>query len=246
MRSVLEAHPLPLSPDAATVFDSVPWSGLHRTSLVDYPGTTAAVLLTQGCNFRCSYCHSAALGPCRTGRLNGRRVWEFLIGRVGQLQGVVISGGEPLLHPELPEVLQEIRDLGYRIKVDTNGSQPAALECLLDLDLVDYVALDIKAPWDRYVDVVGIGVDVKAIRRSLAMLIASDLPHEVRTTVVPPLDAEDLLAILEQCRGVDRHYLQHYQATFARDRVPEAGWMAPNAFAIATLARRHGCACFVR
>ncbi len=162
--------------------------GWVRTSLIDYPGHIATVLFTGGCNFRCPMCHNTdlVLRPGALPTLPETDVWAFLERRVGKVTGVVITGGEPTLQPELLDFLRRVRDLGYATKLDTNGYRPEGLATLLEAGMLDYVALDVKAPPEKYAQLSGLpNVDVTRIERSLALLRENGLPHEWRTTVVP-------------------------------------------------------------
>ena len=165
--------------------------GLQPFTLSDYPGTVAAVIFTQGCNFRCPFCHNGSLLPMRApSRIPAERVWDLLERRRGKLKGVVITGGEPTLHADLPEFVRRIRELGYRVKLDTNGSAPAMLRRLLAEGLLDYVAMDVKAPWRKYSDLCGVKAPVDAVRESMRLIAESGLCHEFRTTWVPALLSE--------------------------------------------------------
>ena len=134
--------------------------GWARTSLIDFPGHIATVLFTAGCNFRCPMCHNAEL-VLRPGALPSLRLdelWAFLAKRAGKITGVVVTGGEPTLQPDLPELLERVRDLGYVVKLDSNGYRPDALADLLDADLVDFVAMDVKAPPEKYELLAGVPI----------------------------------------------------------------------------------------
>ena len=168
--------------------------GLQRFSLADFPGTDAAIIFTAGCNLRCPYCHNPDLVvDGGQAAVDETTVWRFLERRRGILDAVVLSGGEALLQPDIAAVCRRLRDLGYRIKLDTNGTRPQALADLLDGGLLDYVALDIKLPLDRYHE---IGGDGRAVSDSLDILVAAGVAGECRSTVVHPLlDADDVIAI---------------------------------------------------
>jgi pyruvate formate lyase activating enzyme len=204
--------------------------GFEPFSLSDYPGCPSAVVFTQGCNWRCPFCHNpelleirAALGPRRPdlavetvlGRLRERR---------GLLRGVVVSGGEPTVQgAELPGFLAAVKELGFCVKLDTNGSRPEALESLLDAGLVDYIAMDIKAPGDpgRYASLAGVEVDLDAVRRSAALIAASGIAHHFRTTWVPGLLAEaDRAGILGLAPAGSRHVWQRLGAQARRSARP--------------------------
>jgi len=169
--------------------------GLVKFSLIDYPGKTAAVIFTQGCNFRCPYCHNPQLvyPELFTEPLAFEEVFSFLKERRGTLEGVVLCGGEPTIQSGLVEAIRRIRSLGYLVKLDTNGSNPDVLTEALPL--IDYVAMDIKAlPGDAYNRACGVVADGYDIRRSMLLIRASGVPYEFRTTLhpefVPALEAE--------------------------------------------------------
>lgn len=177
--------------------------GFLPLSLNDFPGHVAAVIFLQGCNFRCPFCHNPALLPRThpaaaggTPAYSESGVLEALNRRRRLLDGVVISGGEPTCQSGLEPFLKAIRTLGLAIKLDTNGSYPQVLARLFDRRLVDMVAMDIKAPWTKYGQLAGCAAPIKALQRSIALIAASGLQHQFRTTVVRPLLAEtDLAAI---------------------------------------------------
>jgi pyruvate formate lyase activating enzyme len=182
-------------------------------SLVDFPGRIAAVIFLEGCNFRCPFCHNPHLVlPER--RLHEPLSWiavlRALEARRGFLDGVVLSGGEPLLSDAVPTMLADLRRLDLHTKLDTNGSLPDALETLLDRDLLDYVAVDVKAPWTRYGELAGVAVDAAHIRRSVDLVCRRAPKYELRTTAAPGLEPEDLLAIAEQIAGARRYVLQPF------------------------------------
>lgn len=159
--------------------------GLEKTSLIDYPGLVATVLFVRGCNLRCPYCHNPELveGPEPEGMESWETVIGFLDKRRSILQGVCISGGEPLLVPELPFLISEIQKLGYKVKVDTNGTQPGVLEKLQP----DYIAMDVKTSPDKYPLVGGNRETGAAVLESAHILIRRGIPHEFRITVAPEI-----------------------------------------------------------
>jgi pyruvate formate lyase activating enzyme len=160
--------------------------GFVKSSLIDYPGKVAAVVFTQGCNFRCPYCHNPDLVyPERFGELlDIEQIFDFLQRRRGLLDGVVFCGGEPTIQEDLPEAILRVRALGYAVKVDTNGSNPEMLAEVLPY--VDYVAMDIKAPFGPdYSRACGVEVDDYEIRRSMLLIRASGVDYEFRTTCHP-------------------------------------------------------------
>jgi pyruvate formate lyase activating enzyme len=199
--------------------------GYQPCSLCDFPGRVAAVVFTQGCNFRCPFCHNASLLPLTATverLIPAADILERLRRRRGQLDAVVITGGEPTLQPDLAEFLCAIRKVGLQIKLDTNGSHPSTLAELFEAGLLDYVAMDMKAPWPRYADLAGVGVDVECITQSMRMIAASGIAHEFRTTVVPALLTDrDLAAVRAQLPSGSAHRTlpfrsEHALATWLR------------------------------
>ncbi|MEM2282624.1 MAG: anaerobic ribonucleoside-triphosphate reductase activating protein [Candidatus Hadarchaeales archaeon] len=189
--------------------------GLLKTSLIDYPGKVAAVLFLGGCNFRCPYCYNTdlVLNPSSLPSLTQEELSRFLASRKGWLDGVVISGGEPTIHENLPQFLAWIKEFGYAVKLDTNGSNPSMLQSLIERELVDYVALDVKAPLvhERYVTFSQLNGG-EEVRRAAEILMGSSIDYEFRTTVVPGLlSREDILMIAEQLKGAKRYYLQQFR-----------------------------------
>jgi pyruvate formate lyase activating enzyme len=171
--------------------------GLQKISLIDYPGRISAIVFTQGCNFRCPYCHNPELvDPAQYGPiLSEEEVISFLEKRRGKLDAVTVTGGEPTLQPDLDRFLQEIKGMGYLTKIDTNGSNPDVLERLIRGRLVDYLAMDVKGPLQKYERIANVKVKTAKIRRSIELITASGIEHEFRTTVVrSQLDNEDLIA----------------------------------------------------
>jgi len=187
--------------------------GWQKFSLIDYPGKIAAVIFTQGCNFRCPYCQNPELvvpelySEC----IPETDVMAFLYKRREQLEGVVVTGGEPTIHKDLPEFIKKIRELGFAVKLDTNGSNPDVLEALLAEKLIDYIAMDIKAPMCKYQDACGVKIDTEKVKRSVEVILKSPVEYEFRTTLVKPLCvAEDLPAIREAIDGARRYTLQNF------------------------------------
>ena len=172
--------------------------GLLPISLIDYPGHLAAVIFTQGCNFRCPFCQNPELIPMVTEELTEEfEILEFLHNRIDKLDGISITGGEPLLHPDLPEFIRKIKTLGFKVKIDTNGSNPKFLKDLIDSDLIDYIAMDIKTSRPNYSKAIGVNAPIDKLEESIA-LIKSVPEYEFRITVVPGLvDKEDVKLIGE-------------------------------------------------
>lgn len=187
--------------------------GWQRFSLVDYPGRLSAVIFTQGCDFRCPYCHNPELVlPERFQEiLPEEEVLAFLKKRVNRLDGVVITGGEPTLQSDLAQFLSKIKKLGFLVKLDTNGSHPEALTRLAKKNLVDYWAMDIKAPKDKYSAVARVKVDFSLIQQTIDLITSSGQPYEFRTTVVKDqLTREDIMEIGQMIEGAERYALQSF------------------------------------
>ena len=188
--------------------------GLQKLSMVDYPGKLAATVFTGGCNLRCPFCHNAplVLRVAETPELPMDEVLTFLRSRKGLLDGVVLSGGEPLLQQGAADFLREVRSLGFAVKLDTNGCYPEALAAILAEGLVDYVAMDIKNRPEKYPETVGIpGFDITPIQESIRLLQSSGVDYEFRTTVVRELHTvDDIRAICGWLKGSKRWYLQQF------------------------------------
>ncbi len=191
-------------------------SGLQKLTLLDYPGTVSCTVFTAGCNFRCPFCHNASLVlPERiAGDPDGvETVLDFLRKRQGLLEGVAVTGGEPLLHTDMADFLRKVRKLGYRIKLDTNGSFPERLRELIDEGLVDRVAMDIKNDPALYARTVGLrALDIASIERSKDLLLEGRVDYEFRTTLVKGLHTrESLLNAAHWIKGAEEYYLQQYK-----------------------------------
>ena len=195
--------------------------GFQKVSLIDYPGKISAVVFTQGCNFRCPFCHNPELvDPARfTDRIPEAEILAFLEKRRGRLDAVVITGGEPTLQTELVPFTIHLKAMGYRIKLDTNGALPEVLEDLLGRELLDYVAMDIKAPLERYGEVTKTKTEVDRIRRSISLIMGSGIDYEFRTTAVRSLlGPEELEAIGRLIPGAKRFVLQKFVPSKTLDR----------------------------
>ena len=183
-------------------------AGLVKTSTVDYPGKLACVVFTAGCNYDCRFCHNRAL-LSNPPLLDEKEVHAFLTKRVNLLEGVVISGGEPTLQKDLIPFASRIKELGYAVKLDTNGSDPEILNQLLQRALVDYVAVDYKAPFQKYPDVCG--QPATGVAECVDMLRKSSVAWELRTTVIPQLGIGDLMAMAQTLPALPLYALQRYR-----------------------------------
>ena len=191
--------------------------GLQKLTLLDYPGKVACTVFLSGCNLRCPYCHNPALVLPEQSNAPGipeSEVFAFLEQRKGKLDGICITGGEPTLQPELPGFLEKLRELGYAIKLDTNGTYPGMLKGLLRDGILDYVAMDIKNSPQRYAETCG-GADVLSwVRASVDLLLDSSIEYEFRTTVCKPLHTEkEMEEIGRWLRGAKRYFLQPFVDT---------------------------------
>lgn len=191
------------------------FGGFEKCTLVDYPGKVACMVYTIGCNFRCPYCHNPELvDETVEVTLSEATILDFLDTRRELLDGVVITGGEPTMHEELPVFMRRIKDKGFLVKLDTNGTNPKMLQQVIDEGLVDYIAMDIKSPLETYSQTVARPVDVESIRESIRILLSSPVDYEFRTTVVKSLlSPEDLKRIGEAIRGAKSYYLQKFVPT---------------------------------
>lgn len=195
-------------------------AGLQKTTLIDYPGKIACIVFLAGCNFRCPWCYSAELvlplKIAKQPRISEKDFLDFLRVRKGKLEGVVICGGEPTINKDLPQLIQKIKNLGYAVKLDTNGSNPQMLKDLADTKLIDYVAMDIKISPENivYRNLMQEGITTDKIKQSVEFLKKGNIDFEFRTTVVPGVHKkEDFLEIAKWIGGKDvKYYLQNFRA----------------------------------
>jgi len=190
-------------------------AGLVKNSVVDYPSKIAAVIFTPGCNLNCYYCHNRFLLSEETWGelLSEEDVLSFLEKRRKLLDGVVISGGEPTLQKDLKEFIRKIKSLDFAIKLDTNGTNPELLKDLINNRLIDYVAMDLKAPLQKYGQICGVDVPpiLERIKESIKLLLTGQIDYEFRTTFVPELKKEDILEIAGYIQGASLYFLQQYR-----------------------------------
>ena len=188
------------------------FAGYQKLTLLDFPGRLAATVFTGGCNFRCPFCHNSELFvPTET--YEEEDLLNIIKKRAGVLEGVDITGGEPTLHPGLPDFLRKVRDMGLMVKLDSNGYKPDVLKSILDEGLADYVAMDIKSSPEHYGEVAGLpDIDMNKIYESVDLLMNGKTPFEFRTTVIPELHAaEDFTAIADWIAGDEPYFLQGYK-----------------------------------
>lgn len=186
--------------------------GLQKTTLIDYPGKVAATIFTIGCNFRCSFCHNPDIVKGIARVIAADDVLSFLQKRTKLIDAICITGGEPTIQRNLRKFVKKIKEMGFLVKVDTNGSRPLVLEKLLAEKLLDYIAMDIKAPWDKYQNVVCRNVDCEDLKKSVTIIMESGLPHEFRSTVLPLLHSpKDVVEMARQVKGAEKYFLQQFQ-----------------------------------
>ncbi len=191
--------------------------GFQKTTLIDYPGRVACTIFLIGCNFRCPFCYSAELvlpeKIKKQPRISEKELFDFLRERQGLLEGIVICGGEPTINKDLPEFIKKIKNLGFLVKLDTNGSNPEMLKKLIDENLVDYVAMDIKAPKEKYEMAAGVKINLADIEKSIKILKAGEVDFEFRMTVVPTLHTkEDIIRIAKWISPAKKFSLQNFRA----------------------------------
>lgn len=192
------------------------FGGLEKFTLIDYPGKIACIVFTIGCNFRCGFCHNPELVNCSvTERIKEKEILEFLEGRKGMLEALTITGGEPTMHGErLLNFIRKVKALGFLVKLDSNGTNPDLLQQAIDEKIVDYIAMDIKAPFAKYKDVTMRLDNIEAIKRSVKIIMKSGVDYEFRTTVVKSqLSFDDFDVIGEEIRGAKNYYLQKFVPT---------------------------------
>ena len=189
--------------------------GMEKLSLVDFDNHIAATVFTGGCNFRCPYCHNAplVLDPAGQGALSEEYIFDYLKKRKGVLQGVAITGGEPTLMPDLKEFILKVRDLGYEVKLDSNGTRPDVLATFIEEKIVDYIAMDIKNSKERYAETVDVeNFDLSPVEESVKLLKKGNVEYEFRTTLVKEfISADDIRGIADWLAGAKRYFLQHFK-----------------------------------
>ncbi|MGI6623420.1 MAG: anaerobic ribonucleoside-triphosphate reductase activating protein [Clostridiaceae bacterium] len=188
-------------------------AGLQKNSMVDFPGKISAVIFTQGCNMNCGYCHNRRLIKFTEENevYDEDSVLAFLDKRRGLLDGVVISGGEPTLQKDLPCFIEQVKKMGFKTKLDTNGTDPGCLKTLIDSSLLDYVAMDIKAPLCKYGMVCCSPVNTEKLMESIEILKNAFIEYEFRTTYTPELNDDDLMDISRIIKGAKKYVLQQYK-----------------------------------
>ena len=190
--------------------------GLQKTTLIDYPGKIAATVFLIGCNFRCPFCYSSELvlpeKIKNQPEFSEKDFFKFLKSRKELLESVVICGGEPTINKDLPDFIKKIKKMGFLVKIDTNGSNPQMLKILIDQKLIDYVAMDIKGPKQKYDEFTGKKVNIRKIQKSIDILKEGRIDYEFRSTIVPSLHTRgDILNMAKWIKGAKKYYLQNFR-----------------------------------
>jgi pyruvate formate lyase activating enzyme len=186
--------------------------GFQKLSLLDYPNKISAIIWTTGCNLHCPFCYNKELFSKDIELIKEEKILKFLKNRIGKLDALSISGGEPLLQKNLSIFLKKIKKLDYAIKIDTNGTYPKKLKNIIDENLVDYISMDIKAPKIKYNILCGKKVNINNIQKSIDIILNSSKEYEFKTTIIPSLlDKNDLINIAKWIKGADRFYLQQFK-----------------------------------
>lgn len=193
--------------------------GIHQSSLIDYPDKICCVIFLSRCDFRCGFCHNPGLVLDTAKEIPQEEFFSFLDKRIGLLDGVCISGGEPLINSEIIEFVKKIKQRGFLVKIDTNGSNPLILEKLIDEKLVDYVAMDIKTSIEDYEKVTKTKVNTENIKKSIELLMKDKVDYEFRTTIMPDHhDEKIVLAIGKMLKGSKRFVLQQFNPKHCMDQ----------------------------
>jgi pyruvate formate lyase activating enzyme len=188
--------------------------GFQKLSLIEYPEKISAIVFLGNCNFKCHFCYNIDLvrNYDKLPDIPEKEILDFLSTRKGFLDGLAITGGEPTLHKELPSFIKKVKDLGFLVLLETNGSNPEMLKELIDKKLVDYIAMDIKAPLEKYDEVAGVKVNKKDIQESIDIIRKSGIDYEFRTTVIPKhFKEDDAKAIGKWLKGSERYVLQQFR-----------------------------------
>ncbi|MEA3489827.1 MAG: anaerobic ribonucleoside-triphosphate reductase activating protein [Candidatus Omnitrophota bacterium] len=188
-------------------------AGLQKLSLVDYPGYLASTIFVQGCNFRCGYCQNPELITLEKHfGFSEKNIFDFITRRKEMIEGVVITGGEPTIYEDLPDLVSRIKEKGFKVKLDTNGANPVLIEKLFRAKLLDYIAMDIKTSFSKYHLVTDLEDVEKAISESICFTMLSTVPYEFRLTCVPGIiDEEDFKAVGEAIKGAKKCCLQQFR-----------------------------------
>lgn len=187
-------------------------------TLIDYPSKVAAIIFTIGCNFRCHFCYNTRLvDPAlfkKSDVIDEKEILEFLKNRIGKLDAVVITGGEPTLQPDLKQFITKVKKMGFLVKLDTNGTSPDIVKDLLAAKLIDYIAMDVKNDLTEkdYKKIVNSNINIEDIKKNITVMMQSGIDYEFRTTVAPDMTKQDIKNIVNHIKGAKKYYLQEFQA----------------------------------
>lgn len=184
-------------------------AGIQKSSMVDYPGLVSIAVFTPYCNYDCFYCHNREILD-GSKLIDTNEVLDFARKRAGLIEGFVISGGEPTIQPDLIDFVKEIKALGYKIKLDTNGGNIDMVKSLIENKLIDYIAVDLKAPFKKYKEICGGTADGQRAKDTLIYVTQAAIPYEIRTTMIPQLNAEEMLQTLRELPRLARYAVQQY------------------------------------
>lgn len=186
--------------------------GFDKLTLLNYPDRVACTIFTKGCNFKCPYCHNSSLISLDKENDKYKEVISYLNKRKGILDGVCITGGEPLIHKSTKDLIKEIKNMGFSVKLDTNGSNPVMLKELIDESLIDYVAMDIKNTFDKYEETIGCKTNLDNIKKSIEIIEKSNIDYEFRTTIVKELHTfDDIKSIINRLNKKSKYYIQNFR-----------------------------------
>ena len=187
--------------------------GFNKLTLLDYPGHIASIIFTRGCNFACSYCQNSSLIKCdkSKGLISEEEILRYLESRKNVLEGLVVSGGEPTIQKGLKEFIKKVKNIGLKVKLDTNGSNPKVLKELIEENLIDYVAMDIKNDLDSYEDVTKCKVNIKLIKESIEILKKSNIDYEFRTTTMKEYHSLDKIKNIVSIIDDEKYYIQNFK-----------------------------------
>lgn len=186
--------------------------GLQKVSLLNYPGLVSATIYVNGCNFRCPFCHNSSIVKGEYEKLSEDEVFKYLEERKKMLDGVCVSGGEPTTQKDLKEFILKLKNMGFKVKLDTNGYNPSVLKQLIDLKCLDYIAMDIKNSDEKYSKTAGVPIEISVINESIELIMQSGIDYEFRTTVVEEFHSlADIEFIAKKIKGANAYYIQNFE-----------------------------------
>ncbi len=186
--------------------------GLQKVSLLNYPGLVSATIYVNGCNFRCPFCHNSSIVKGEYEKLSEDEVFKYLEERKKMLDGVCVSGGEPTTQKDLKDFILKLKDMGFKVKLDTNGYNPSVLKQLIELKCLDYIAMDIKNSDEKYSKTAGVPIEISVINESIELIMQSGIDYEFRTTVVEEFHSlADIEFIAKKIKGAKAFYIQNFE-----------------------------------